>query len=76
MASGVVACPHSAWLLCRLFHERRLEGQPVITHAQLVEFLVNKAPAARVARLPFEGQNTCVYLHGAACTMTEELARS
>ena len=50
-----------AWLRDRLFHERRLDGQPVSTHGQLVKFLVNKAPAAQVTRLPFEGQNTCVY---------------
>ena len=46
---------------CRLFPERRLHGEPVITHAQLVEYLGTKASATRVVRLLFEGQNHCVY---------------
>ena len=51
-----------AMLRCRLFHDRRLEGKPVTTHAQLVDYLRTKAPAAQVAQLPFEGQNHCLYL--------------
>lgn len=42
------------------FPDRKLLGQHVVTHAQFVEFLVQKSGGA-TTHLPFQGLNTVVY---------------
>jgi hypothetical protein len=42
--------------------------EPVLSHADLVEFLVEKAPGAQVAYLNMRGRNKVVYRRGGACT--------
>lgn len=48
-------------ILRRLFADRRLLGEPVISHAQFVAYLLAKTIDARMTRLPFEGQNHVVF---------------
>ena len=55
--------------------ERRLpSGAPVTTHAQLCEYLLAKHPNARRVKLPFEGQNTVVYVASYADGAADEAA--
>ena len=63
---GVELIIHMAPIGCRLFTDRRLNGEPVISHPQFVDFLLGKTAAARVTRLAFEGQNHVVYVGPAA----------
>jgi len=45
-----------------LFSKRRVDGAPVRTYEQFLQYLLKKDDRLQQTRLPFEGKNECIYL--------------